>query len=144
MIGPSLMKEMEKEVAKIRQNLKLAHDRQKSYENHKRVHKEFNFGGHVYLHVRLRKSSLKLGSCAKFSPRYYGPFEDIYRIGPVEYRLTLPTNTKAQDVFNVSLLRKYGHDPNYVIDWDVILVETNGEWERFNESTLVPKRLFGS
>ena len=74
-LGPELLKEMEQEVVKIRQKLKAAPDRQKSYADKHRVDREFNIGDHVYLKVRARKSSLKLGSCAKLSPRYCGSFE---------------------------------------------------------------------
>ena len=64
-LGPELLKEMEQEVAKIRQNLKASQDRQKSYADKHRVHRELNVGDCVYLRLRLRKSSLKIGSCAK-------------------------------------------------------------------------------
>ena len=65
--------------------------------------------------MRERKSSLKLGSCAKLSPRYHGSFEVLERIGTIAYRLALPTNTRAHNVFHVSLLNKFVHDPNHVI-----------------------------
>ena len=70
--------------------------------------------------MRARKSSLNLGSCAKMSPRYFGSFEVLERIGPIAYRLVLPANTRAHNVFHVSLLKKYVYDPNHVIDWDVM------------------------
>ena len=69
------------------------------------MNREFSVGDHVYLRVRARKSSLKLGSCAKLSPRYYGPFEVLERIGPVTYRLALPASTRAHNVFHVFCLR---------------------------------------
>ena len=80
-LGPKLLKEMEQEVVKIRKNLKASQDKQKSYADKHRVNIEFSIGDHVYLRVRARKSSLKLGSCAKLSPRYCGPFEVLERIG---------------------------------------------------------------
>ena len=70
--------------------------------------------------MRVKKSSLKLGSCAKLSPRYCGPFEVLERIGLVAYRLALPTNTRAHNVFHVFLLKKYVHDPNHVIGLHVL------------------------
>ena len=87
------------------------------------MNKEFCVGDHVYLRVREKNSSLKLGSCAKLSPRYCGSFEVLRRIGPIAYRLALPASTRTHNVFHVSLLKKYVHDPNHVINWDVIWVE---------------------
>ena len=96
------------------------------------MNREFSVGDHVYLRVRERKSSLKLGSCAKLSLRYCGPFEVLERIGPVAYRLAFPASTRAHNVFHVSLLKRYVHDPNHVINWDVIQVEPEGVPNRAN------------
>ena len=48
-LGLELLKEMEHEVVKIRQNLKVAQDRQKSYADKHKVSREFSVGDHVYL-----------------------------------------------------------------------------------------------
>ena len=94
-LGPELLNEMEKEVVKIRKNMKASQDRQKSYVDKHRVDKEFSVGDHVYLKVRARKSSLNLGSCVKLSSRYHGPFEVLERIWLVAYRLALPASNRA-------------------------------------------------
>ena len=74
-LGPEFLKEMEQVVVNIRQNMKESQDREKSYAYKHRVNKEFSVGEHVYLRVKARKISLKLGSCPKLSPRYCGPLE---------------------------------------------------------------------
>ena len=104
-LGLELLKEMDQEVAKIRQSLEASQDRQKSYVDKHRVHIEFCVGDHVYLRVRPRKSYLKLGSCAKLSPRYCGSFEVLERIGPVAYRLALHARTRAHIFFMFLYLR---------------------------------------
>ena len=103
--GPKLLKEIEQEVVNIMQNLKAAHDRQKIYADKHRMNREFNVGDHVYLRVKTKKISLKLGSWAKLSPRYCGPFEVLERIGPIAYRLALPASTRTHNVFHVYCLR---------------------------------------
>jgi hypothetical protein len=92
------------------------------------IPREFKTGDHVYLQVRARKISLRIGACCKMVPRYCGPFEILDRAGPVAYMLALPTTVKAHNVFHVSLLKKYVHDSNHINDWSVIQVELEGEF----------------
>ena len=93
------------------------------------MNREFGVGDHVYLRVKAKKISLKLGSCAKLSPRYRGPYEVLKRIRSVAYRVALSASTRAHNVLHVSLLKKCVHDPNHVINWDVIQVEPEGEFQ---------------
>ena len=68
-------------------------------------------------------------SCAKIAPRYYGPSEILDRIGPVAYRIGLPNDMRIHNLFDVSLLEKYVYDPNHKIDWIVIEVEPEEEFQ---------------
>jgi hypothetical protein len=129
MVGPEMLQEMENMVRKVQQNLKEAHDRHKSYADQKRIHLEFQVGDHVYLKVKARKSSLKLGNCAKLAPKFFGPFEILARIGPIAYQLALPTNLRIHNVFHVLLPKKYIHDPTHRIDWNSVQVEPEGEFQ---------------
>jgi hypothetical protein len=52
---------MEEQMVKIKHNLKATRDRKKSYENKGKTLGEFKVGKHVFLKVKPKKSSLKLG-----------------------------------------------------------------------------------
>ena len=69
-----------------------------------------------------------MGAFARLAPRYCGPFEVLDRVGPIAYRLAFPPTMKAQNVFHVSLLKKYVHDTSHIIDWYVIQVDLEGEF----------------
>ena len=53
----------------------------------------------------------------------------LAKIGPVAYQLALSPNIKVHDIFHVSLLKKYIHDATHIINWDVIQVEPEGEFQ---------------
>ncbi|KAA3461447.1 reverse transcriptase [Gossypium australe] len=100
----------------IRESLKAASDRQKSYADLKRKDIEFQVGDRVFLKVSPWKKILRFGRKGKLSPRFIGPYEVIERIGPVAYRLRLPHElNKIHNVFLVSMLRRYRSDPSHVI-----------------------------
>ena len=67
-LGTELLKEMELIVKQVQGNLKIAQDRQKSQADLKRTPNEIQAGEHVFIKVRPKKSSLRLGSCAKLAP----------------------------------------------------------------------------
>ena len=85
-------------------------------------------GEHVFIKVKPKMSSLKLGSCAKLAPRYYGIFEILSRFEPVAYQLALPPNLKIHNVFHISILKRYVHDATHVINWNDVQVEPKGDF----------------
>ena len=129
MLGPYLLKYMELTVKQVQQNLKASQDKKKNYVDLKKTPREFQVGDHVYIKVKPNKITLILGKYKKLAPMYCGPFEILSKVGPVAYQLALPTNIKVHNVFHISILKIYIHDVSHVIDWNVIQVEPEGEFQ---------------
>ena len=79
------------------------------------------------LRVRKRKLGLgpfSLGQKGKLSPRFIGPYDVLERIGPVAYRLALPSElAKLYDVFHVSMLWRYRSDESHILPMQEIQVQ---------------------
>ena len=100
----------------IREILKLATDRQKSYADMKRKDIRYEISEKVFLKVLPWKKVMRFGKKGKLSPRFIGPYEVIEKAGPVAYRLALPPKLeKIYNVFHVSMLRRYQSDPSHVL-----------------------------
>ena len=57
----------------------------------------------------------------KLSPRFIVPFEVIEKVGSVAYKLALPQELeKINNVFHVSMLRRYRSDPSHVVSSETI------------------------
>jgi hypothetical protein len=70
-----------------------------------------------------------LENCTKLTTIFCGPFEILDRKGPVAYMLAFPASINVHNVFHVPLLKKYVHDPNHVIDLNLIQMELEGEFQ---------------
>ena len=91
---------------------------------------EFEVENHVFLKVMPKRGVVRFGKRGKLSPRFIEPFEILERIGTVAYWLALPPSMSGvQEVFHVSMLRKYTPDPAHVVDWGQIEVDTDGTFE---------------
>ena len=65
-------------------------------------------GNHVFLKVSPPEGSVRFGQKGKLTPRFIRPFEILQRVGPVAYRLALPSSLQGiHDVFHVSNLHRY-------------------------------------
>nr|GEV98078.1 putative reverse transcriptase domain-containing protein [Tanacetum cinerariifolium] len=90
-------------ISQIKDGLKAARDRQKSYADKRRKPLEFSVGDHVLLKVSPWKGVVRFRKKGKLAPRFVGPFEITERIGPVAYRLRLPQELNdVLDTFHVA------------------------------------------
>ena len=76
---------------------------QKFYHDAHHRDVQFAVGDKVWISTRHLPGQ---SSCSKLEPRYRGPFPILERIGPVAYRVQLPSSYSCHDVFLVSLLVK--------------------------------------
>jgi hypothetical protein len=72
--GTELIQEAEEQVRIIRENLRVAQTRQKSYADNRRRPLEFEEGDYVYLKVSPLRGVRRFKVKGKLSPRYIGPF----------------------------------------------------------------------
>jgi hypothetical protein len=105
--GPEIIQEEEEQVRMIRENLRTAQSRQKSYADTRRRLLEFKEGDHVYLKVSPIRGMRRFKVKGKLSPCFIGPFLILKRVGEVAYQLELPDHlADVHDVFHVSQLKK--------------------------------------
>ncbi|KAA3465768.1 Chromo domain-containing protein [Gossypium australe] len=73
---------------------------------------------------------MRFGRKGKLSPRFIGPYRVLERVGPVAYRLELPSELEQiHDVFHVSMLRCYRSDLSYVVPVEEIEVRPDLSFE---------------
>ena len=88
----------------IREKIKIAQDKQKSYADNRSKDLEFEVGDMVLLKVTPWKGIIQFGKQGKLSPQYIRPYQIIERIGPVAYRLDLLDElSRIHNVFHVCL-----------------------------------------
>nr|GFC59954.1 putative reverse transcriptase domain-containing protein [Tanacetum cinerariifolium] len=99
-LGPELIQETTEKIVQIKQRMRAARDRHKSYADLKRKPMEFQ--------VR-----------DKLNPRYVGPFKVLERVGDVAYKLDLPEElSRVHNTFHVSNLNKCHVDEPLAVPLD--------------------------
>jgi hypothetical protein len=88
--GPEILREAARKVQVIRENLKLAQSRRKSYADHRRRKLSFQVGDFVYLKVSPMRGLHHFKIRGKLAPRYIGPLKILEQRGEVAYQLELP------------------------------------------------------
>ena len=101
--------EHQQEVLKLlKDNLNLAKNQMKQQVDQHRSERSFDVGDWVFLWLQTcKKISLKQAKKDnKLSPKYYGPYKVLQKIGIMEYKLELPASSRVHPVFHVSWLKK--------------------------------------
>ncbi|GKE10512.1 putative reverse transcriptase domain-containing protein [Tanacetum coccineum] len=100
LIGPELVQETTEKISQIKDRLKAARD------------------------LSPWKGVVRFGKKGKLTPRFFGPFEIIEKVGPVAYMLDLPEELNGvHDTFHVSNLKKCLADPTLQVSLDEIGVD---------------------
>jgi hypothetical protein len=73
--GPDILREAKRQVRMVRENLKLAQSRQKSYADNRRRELRFQVGDFVYLKLSPMRGLRHFNIRGKLAPRYIGPFK---------------------------------------------------------------------
>ena len=92
----------------LKDNLVLAQNRMKQQVDQHRSERSFDVGDWVFLWLQpYKQMSLKQAKKDnKLSPKYYGPYKVLQKIGTMAYKLELPTTSRLHLVFHVSCLKK--------------------------------------
>jgi hypothetical protein len=88
--GSIILQEAEKQVRMVRENMRVAQSRQKSYTDHRRRELSFEVGDFVYLKVSLMRGLCRFKVQGKLALRFIGSFKILEKRGEVAYQLELP------------------------------------------------------
>ena len=129
-LGPEIIQRTCEKVIMIRDRLRAAQSRQKSYYDIKRKALELETRDKVFLWVAPMKGVMRFGKKGKLSPRFIGPFEVLERVDEVAYRIALPPALSGiNNVFHESMLRKYIPDPSHVLSYEPLQIRDDLSYE---------------
>ena len=130
LIGPDLLYQDMEMVKIIKEWLRTAQSRQKSYSDVRRRDLEFKEDYWVFLMVSPMKGIMRFGKKGKLSPRYVGPYRIIQRIGQVACKLELPPEMSlVHPVFHVSMLKKVVGDLSAIVSVETVEVSNELSYE---------------
>jgi hypothetical protein len=90
----------------LRHNMQQAYQMMKRCADLRRTERNFKVGKQVYLRLQpYQESSVAYRRALKLSPRFYGPFTIIRKVGEVAHELDLPPNACIHPVFPMSQLK---------------------------------------
>ncbi|XP_043697194.1 uncharacterized protein LOC122647972 [Telopea speciosissima] len=125
----------------IKEKIRVAQSRQKSYADRRRQHLQFNVGEKAFLKVSPTKGVVCFGKRGKLNPRYIGPFEFLAKVGAVAYKLALPPSLAGvHHVFHVSVLRQYIPDSTHLLPQQPAELVADLTYEEVPEKILDKKK----
>jgi hypothetical protein len=87
--GLDILLEVEENILMVRENLKTAQSRQRSYADTRRRELSFEVGDYVYLKVSPIRGIKRFEVKGKLAPRYIRPYQIEARRGQVAYQPSL-------------------------------------------------------
>ena len=134
----------------MRENLRIAQSRQKSYADKRPRDLEFKVGDYVYLKVSPLQGTIRFHVKGKLAPRYVGPYRICQRVGKLAYKLELPEElTEVHPVFIVFQLHKCLKLPDEQVPTEALDIQDTLEYkehpirildraEKETRSTIIP------
>ena len=119
LIRSYLVHEAKEKVQLIKDKLKIAESRQKSYADVRKRYFEFEIDDWVFVSVSSMKGVMRFCKKGKLSPRYAGLYRFLKRICNVSYELEFPKKLAAVHlVFHISLMKKCMGDPTSIVPFE--------------------------
>ncbi|KAJ9552773.1 hypothetical protein OSB04_016818 [Centaurea solstitialis] len=111
-----MMQDREAAVKVLKQSLLKVQNRMKQQADKHRSERSFEPGMWVYLKLQpYMQNSLRIHKHSKLTPKYFGPFLIMGKVGSVAYKLDLPKEAQIHPIFHVSLLKEAAGPPTKVI-----------------------------
>ena len=130
LFGPDIVYEAREKVRLIKERLKMAYSRQKSYSDNRKRDLEFHVVYWVYLKILPMKGVMRFGIKGRLSPCHVAPYEIFKKVGEVVYDLKLTIEfASVHSVFNMSILKKCIGDTMSILQLEDIGVNENLSYE---------------
>lgn len=102
--------------ALVKQHLAHSRIRMKRQADKQRSERQFAMGDKVFLKLQpYVQSSVSPRAHQNLAFKYFGPYKIVKRIGPLAYKLLLPSSSSIHPVFHVSQLKKMVYDVSQVL-----------------------------